>query len=108
MAGGDDPLAQLASLILGIVCNSCNMECYFSESGEIHSAKRNKLSVAKTAQLAAIGLGLKHVHAATGEARKRLKQSHSIPVHGRSEEDVSARHLGDTDLPPDCNTELSN
>jgi hypothetical protein len=44
------------------------MERYFSESGEIHSAKQNKLSVAKTAQLAAIGLGLKRVHAATGKA----------------------------------------
>lgn len=101
LLGDVDPLARLAKLILTVICNSCDMERYFSECGDTKTAKRNKLPVEKMAQLATVGISIKRKHAETGEAVKRLKRSNCIAVHGERETDFSGRNLGLTVLPPE-------
>lgn len=70
------------------------MERYFSECGDIQTAKRNKLGVQKVAKLATVGIGIKRQHAESGESVKRLKRSNCVPVHENSGKDRSGRNLG--------------
>ena len=75
----EDPLAKLAVAVLSLVCNSANMERFFSVTGNTKSPARNRLSIDKMVKASVIKLDLNRQHVINGNHRKRARRTFGLP-----------------------------
>ncbi|CAE6478675.1 unnamed protein product [Rhizoctonia solani] len=106
---GRHQLAYLATHILSIVANSAGCERLFSEMGNIHTKRRNRLAYNKVFDTAVVRMDLKRKHAAEGLTRSRLKRQFGpqkiepafSPVVSASQidqNDEAAEEIADVDM----------
>ncbi|KDN35540.1 hypothetical protein RSAG8_11497, partial [Rhizoctonia solani AG-8 WAC10335] len=102
---GRHQLTYLAIHVLSIVANSAGCERLFSEMGNIHTKRRNRLSFEKVFDTAVVKMNLKRQHAALGLTRARLQREFGIST--THPDGVALLPQGDRDAEKDQHDETA-
>jgi hypothetical protein len=93
-----NPLVNLAILILSFVPNSASTERLFSSMGDIKTKKRNRLGVQKLRDCALVKGEIQRLNAAEGTARIRLKCKLGSATPSIADIDKSGSRVEDEDI----------